>query len=119
MSNIKVDTWQNQAGTREYYPCTAYVNFGGNGAVAIRSAGNVDSITDNGVGNYSINFTVNMVDIDYTTSVLAQRVASNNTYGNIATSSPKLVSSLTVITTNISFTAVDVDYVDVTIHGGI
>ena len=43
----------------------AWVNFNGTGTVAIRSAFNVSSITDNGTGNYSINFTNNMPDADY------------------------------------------------------
>lgn len=35
----------------------AWVNFNGTGTVAIRSQYNVSSITDNGAGDYSVNFT--------------------------------------------------------------
>ena len=35
----------------------AWVNFNGTGTVAIRASFNVSSITDNGVGNHTINFT--------------------------------------------------------------
>jgi hypothetical protein len=42
------------------------VNFNGTGTVAIRASYNVSSITDNGVGDYTVNFTTAMVDIDYT-----------------------------------------------------
>lgn len=36
--------------------CRAWVNFNGTGTVAIRASFNVSSITDNGTGNYTINF---------------------------------------------------------------
>jgi hypothetical protein len=41
------------------------VNFNGTGTVAIRGSGNVSSITDNGVGAYTINFTTAMPDVNY------------------------------------------------------
>jgi hypothetical protein len=71
MSTIKANAWQNQAGTKDFYPCLAWVNFNGTGAVAIRAAGNVSSITDNGTGDYTANFTSNMADANfcYTSSV--------------------------------------------------
>jgi hypothetical protein len=43
----------------------AWVNFNGTGTVAIRASFNVSSITDNGTGNYSINFTTAMPDTNY------------------------------------------------------
>ena len=45
--------------------CKAWVNFNGTGAVAIRASYNVSSITDNGTGNYTVNFTTAMVDVNY------------------------------------------------------
>ena len=45
--------------------CKAWVNFNGVGTVAIRSAYNVSSITDNGVGDYTVNFTSAMPDANY------------------------------------------------------
>ena len=47
------------------YLCRAWVNFNGTGAVAIREDGNVSSITDNGTGDYTINFTTAMPDANY------------------------------------------------------
>lgn len=47
------------------YGCRAWVNFNGTGAVAIRASGNVTSITDNGVGNYTVNFTSALPDVNY------------------------------------------------------
>ena len=43
----------------------AWVNFNGTGTVAIRSSYNVSSITDNGTGDYTVNFTTAMSDANY------------------------------------------------------
>jgi hypothetical protein len=52
-------------GTAPIYMCRAWVNFNGTGTVAIRASGNVSSITDNGVGDYTVNFVTAMPDADY------------------------------------------------------
>jgi hypothetical protein len=54
------------------YGCRAWVNFNGTGTVAIRASGNVSSITDNGTGDYTVNFTTAMVDINYCAVVSSQ-----------------------------------------------
>jgi len=43
----------------------AWVNFNGTGTVAIRASFNVSSITDNGTGNYTVNFATAMQDVNY------------------------------------------------------
>jgi hypothetical protein len=45
--------------------CKAWVNFNGDGTVAIRDSYNVSSITDNDVGDYTVNFTTAMPDANY------------------------------------------------------
>jgi hypothetical protein len=47
------------------YACRAWVNFNGSGTVSIRSSGNITSITDNGPGDYTVNFTTAMPDVNY------------------------------------------------------
>ena len=47
------------------YGCRAWVNFNGTGTPAIRGSGNVSSITDNGTGDYTVNFTTAMPDANY------------------------------------------------------
>jgi hypothetical protein len=59
------------SGSAPSYSARAWVNFNGTGTVAIRASGNVSSITDNGVGDYTVNFTTAMSDADFT-SVLSQ-----------------------------------------------
>jgi len=53
------------SGTAPNYMCRAWVNFNGTGTVAIRASGNVSSITDNGTGLYTVNFTNAMPDANY------------------------------------------------------
>ena len=55
----------NASGSAPLYACRAWVNFNGTGTVAIRASGNVSSITDNGVGDYTVNFTTAMPTANY------------------------------------------------------
>ena len=54
------------------YDCRAWVNFNGTGTVAIRGSGNITSITDNGVGDYTLNFTNAMPDGNYSMTGASQ-----------------------------------------------
>ena len=58
----------NASGSAPMYACRAWVNFDGTGTVAIRGGGNVSSITDNGTGDYTVNFTTAMPDANYAMS---------------------------------------------------
>jgi len=53
------------SGSAPSYSARAWVNFNGTGTVAIRASGNVTSITDNGTGDYTINFTTAMPDVNF------------------------------------------------------
>ena len=55
-------------GSAPMYACRAWVNFDGTGVVSIRASGNVSSITDNGSGDYTVNFTTAMPDANYAMS---------------------------------------------------
>ena len=66
-NDTRAKTALNASGTAPIYACRAWVNFNGTGTVAIRASGNVSSITDNGVGLYTINFATNMPDANYST----------------------------------------------------
>jgi hypothetical protein len=56
------------SGTAPIYMCRAWINFNGTGTPAIRGSGNVSSITDNGTGDYTINLTTAMPDVNYCVS---------------------------------------------------
>lgn len=53
------------SGTAPLYFARTWVNFNGSGTVAIRASGNVTSITDNGTGDFTVNFTTAMPDTNY------------------------------------------------------
>ena len=79
-NDSRAKTALNASGTAPIYACRAWVNFNGQGTVAIRASGNVSSITDYGVGAYTVNFTTAMPDSNYSVSF----VASNSTpYGYV------------------------------------
>jgi hypothetical protein len=58
------------------YGCRAWVNFNGTGTPAIRASGNVTNITDNGTGDYTVNFTTALVDVNYSPYLIS---SSNGT----------------------------------------
>lgn len=56
----------------------AWVNFNGTGTVAIRGSYNVTSITDNNIGDYTVNFATPMPDTNYAISGLAKGDNANS-----------------------------------------
>lgn len=56
-------------GNAPLFACRAWVNFNGQGVVAIRGSGNVSSITDFGTGSYTVNFTTAMIDANYAPNI--------------------------------------------------
>ena len=83
------------------YGCRAWVNFNGTSTVAIRASGNVTSITDNGTGDYTVNFTTAMPDANY-----AYSSGSVNNFGSMYLSSIA-TGSLRLINTNTAASPVD------------
>jgi hypothetical protein len=61
----------------------AWVNFNGTGTVAIRASFNVTSITDNGSGDYTVNFTTAMPDINYCVTGTGMRDSANLVIFNV------------------------------------
>ena len=73
------------SGTYNEYKCRAWVNFNGTGTVAIRASGNVSSITDTGVGGYTVNFTTAMPDANYAVTGLCSDISVNGAMVNTTT----------------------------------
>lgn len=71
MSTLRVTTVTNPSGGQPTIDglAKAWVNFNGTGTVAIRASFNVSSITDNGVGQYTVNLTTAMADANYSVGV--------------------------------------------------
>jgi hypothetical protein len=83
MSTLRVNTIQNQPGTGAPSIdglAKAWVNFNGTGTVAIRASFNVTSITDNGTGDYTVNFTNALADANYS---MVTASAQNTSIGPI------------------------------------
>ena len=88
MSTLKLDTLSNKAGTASVPSDTivsgtakAWVNFNGTGTPAIRRAFNVSSITDNGAGDYTVNFTSAMPDANYSAVATVSFASGDGSYG--------------------------------------
>lgn len=94
----------------------AWVNFTGTGVVAVNDSFNVTSITDNGTGNYTVNYTTAFANTDY-----ALTGTIGGTAGVIhlktADSSPLAVGSSTINTLNTSHSAADAAIIMVKAHG--
>jgi len=58
------------------FGCRAWVNFNGTGTVAIRASGNVSSITDNALGDYTVNFTNAMPDANYSVCSMTNKTSA-------------------------------------------
>jgi len=87
MSEVRVTTLKDTSGSNSSTTAEiasgrakAWVNFNGAGAVAIRAQFNVSSITDNGAGQYGVNFTTAMSDANYCVSGLAH---SDGSFGGV------------------------------------
>ena len=112
-----------QTGTAPIYGARAWVNFDGTTAV-IAASGNVSSITDNGTGDYTINFATVMPDVNYGVFGCCTQVATatsfNRSVGVYSTTIAGGPSSLTTSNVRIfaqrsSGTAEDYGYVGVSI----
>ena len=75
--NINFNGWLNDDGS-ENYKCRAWVNFNGTGTVAIRASGGVSSITDNGTGRCTVNFTTAMLDSNYSVTTSTDGTGSGS-----------------------------------------
>jgi hypothetical protein len=96
--------------------CRAWVNFNGTGTVAIRASFNVSSITDNGVGDFSINFTNAMPDALFSVNGTGSQ---NNTYNCIVATNDKTYSNSTalarILVIQVNNAAVDAAYLNIAI----
>ena len=74
------------------YGVRAWVQFKGSGTLTVNASGNITSITDNGTGNYTLNFTNNMPDTNYCYTTTACN--PSGTRATMSTGSAKTVSTL-------------------------
>ena len=122
MSELRANTISDAAGTGPVtltgqYAAKAWVNFNGDGTVAIRESGNVSSITDNGTGDYTVNFTTAMPDANYSVSwVVGRSTAILSDSPRIQTVTSYSTSSIRAVIVAAGAGAVDYEFQNVTIH---
>ena len=75
-ANFKFNSGYGSVATA--YGCRAWVNFNGTGTPAISASGNVSSITDNGTGDYTVNFTNAMSDANFGFSISSSSAQNIN-----------------------------------------
>jgi len=102
----QVKTATNATGSAPVYACRAWVNFDGTGTVSIRESGNVSSITDNGTGDYTVNFATAMPDTNYAISGWCI-VSGQNSSNFSANTSPTYSNSSVQVISRISTGLVD------------
>jgi len=90
------------------YGCRAWVNFDGTGTPAIRASGNVTSITDNAIGDYTVNFTTAMPDANYSFVTSAFRTTDETFVGR--SSVAPTASAVRLLSFNRGGATVDPDY---------
>lgn len=100
----------------------AWVNFNGTGTVAIRSSYNVSSITDNGTGDYTVNFATALSDANYafTGTAKATSSQSNETLTRVISGKYNVsptTTALRVVSATSSVGLEDYDIVNVAVFG--
>jgi hypothetical protein len=103
-------------GSAPSYTCRAWVNFNGTGTVAIRASGNVTSITDNGVGDYTVNFTTAMPDANYSgVATTGRNGGGTGLVIDAANAAAPTSSAFRFYTLNVSFNPADSGFIFVSI----
>ena len=95
----------------------AWVNFNGTGTVAIRSSYNVSSITDNGTGDYTVNFATALSDANYVANVNAGGTSAVYQGSFYDLSSARTTTALRVVSLNSSSSNTDAAIINVSVHG--
>ena len=95
-----------QTGSAPIFGVRAWVNFNGTGTVAIRSSGNVSSITDNGVGDYTVNFATALPDANYAVALTAGGIAGSDPTAWIAGTTTPTTYTTTAVRINTGSSAI-------------
>lgn len=85
MSTLRIDTLAERDGSESvpvdtviHGSAKAWVNFNGTGTVSKNASFNVGTVTDNGVGDYTINFDTPMPDTNYATAGMGNNAPSQH-----------------------------------------
>jgi len=100
------------------YGCRAWVNFNASGTVSVRGSGNVSSVTDNGVGLFTINFATAMPDGNYSVGSWARNDTTttwNVTVGSLTSLAAPSTTALPIFCRDDGRNNVDPTYVTLNI----
>jgi hypothetical protein len=97
------------------YGCRAWVNFNGTGTVAIRESKNVSSVTDGGVGIYTVNLTTAMPDANYSATSSGGTGYNNVRYVSCASDGITSTSIVRVLGIGLADSLADVEVVSVAV----
>lgn len=102
----------NASGSAPFYVCRAWVNFDGTGTVSIRGSGNVSSITDTNVGQWTVNFTTALPDVNYSISgTIGTPTANTGGYIYLQTGNAPQTSSCAIGAIRDTAGVTDADYI--------
>lgn len=98
--------------------CTAWVSFIGTGTVAISDSHNVSSITDNGIGDYTVNFASVMSNASFSAGVTCTFQRSSGGWADVLGVVSQSVSNVRVTTQSSNTGSFDNPRVNVQVFGG-
>ena len=86
MTPLRLRDALNATGSAPTYACRAWVCFDGSVAAAsmIKASGNISSITDNGTGDYTLNFATALPDANYAIAGMGVGLSATNITGGNA-----------------------------------
>ena len=117
MSTIRVDNFGPSAGGTTYSArgiAKAWVNFNGTGTIAARDSENVSSLTDDGTGKYTTNFSSSFSAADYCATTAGFRSLNNEA---VVVPETYATGSLGVGCTNGGGAEIDFSIVNIAISG--
>ena len=122
-SELRVTTIANNAGTESVDTtyvingsAKAWVNFNGTGTIAARDSLNVGSLTDNGLSDFTVNFSSSLSNADYNFT-FGGNVADGTVIAINTGQSAPTSSAIRVRSYNVSWAGVDGSYINASIHG--
>ena len=123
MSTLKADTIVASDGTSpvtltKQSAAKAWVNFNGTGTIAIRDDFNVSTLGDNGTGDYTVNFSNNMSNADYSGQIAGALTDTGHTSSSTPFSCRSFTaSSMRAIGAGTSNQGLDMIRMCVAVHG--
>ena len=121
MSQVNADAYKDRSGgdgatIAGVNTAKAWVNFDGTGTVSVRDDYNVDSITDDGTGTYTVNFTDDLTDNNF--SAVGAVEGNGGAAMRAVTVSQHTTSSFVIRSTDLNETAEDQGIVSGVAFGG-